>query len=220
MNKQTSRAELGCGLDVKPETALTKVNNRKKEMTIKPLHTALLAAALGLAVQAQAALYDFSFSGSGVSASGTLTTTGPLTLLTGQAVSGDGLYGYDITAMSGQVNGSPIVGIVPNPSFPSTVVDQNVYIDNALLVTPYGLDYNGLDFLVGSTYYNLSANNDPSGGGYSYWLLPYNGTGVGVGLTITAVPEPTTVVAGAGALGLVLLGMLRSKRSGVAKIGE
>jgi hypothetical protein len=164
-----------------------------------------------------ASLYDFSFSGSGVSASGTLTTTGPLTLLTGSEVTGWGLYGYDITSMTGQVNGSPISGIVPNGSFPSTTQDQNVLIDDALIVTPYGLDVNGLDFYVGSTDYILSANNIPTGGGYSNWLLPYNGSGVGVDLTIiTPVPEPTTMVAGALLLlpfGASTLRILRKSRT-------
>ncbi len=36
---------------------------------------------------------------------------------------------------------------------------------------------------------------------------------------VTAVPESTTTVAGAGALGLVVLSVFRSKRSGVIKIG-
>jgi hypothetical protein len=36
---------------------------------------------------------------------------------------------------------------------------------------------------------------------------------------LTAVPETSTVFAGIGALGLVVLGVLRSKRSGVIKIG-
>lgn len=36
---------------------------------------------------------------------------------------------------------------------------------------------------------------------------------------LTAVPESTTFFAGAGALGLVVLGVLRSKRSGVIRIG-
>lgn len=161
-----------------------------------------------------ASLYNFSFSGSGVSASGTLTTTGPLTLLTGSEVNGSGLYGYNITSMTGQFNGSPISGIVPNGSFPGTIQDQNVLIDDALVVTPLGLDVNGLDFYVGSNDYNLSANSIPRGGGYSDWLLPYNGSGVGVELTITPVPEPTTMVAGAMLLlpfGFSTLRMMRSR---------
>jgi len=36
---------------------------------------------------------------------------------------------------------------------------------------------------------------------------------------LTAVPESTTVFAGAGALGLVVLGVFRSRRSGVIRIG-
>lgn len=47
--------------------------------------------------------------------------------------------------------------------------------------------------------------------------LPESLTGTCI---LTAVPEPTTMVAGVGALGLVLLGMFRSKRSGVIKIGQ
>jgi len=162
-----------------------------------------MAAALVIAAQAQASLYDFSYvdtatSGTVVQASGTLTTTGPLTLLTGNAVSGDGLYGYNITAVTGERNGYAIT-IQPNPAFPGTSTSPNNYYDNALVVNPNGsFDVNGLNFYsADGNIYNLSTGNTPVGGGYYDTISTASVAGTPVTLTLTAVPEPTTMVAGA-----------------------
>lgn len=144
-----------------------------------------------------ATLYNFSYAGDGVSASGTLTTTGPLQPLTGPGLTG--LSGYLITAITGTRNGVTITGIESNPNFPGVSVDSTgtVYFDNALIVTTYGVDVCGLNYYAGGTTYNLSTLLSPNLGGNLDTVLPYSGVSTLVTLTITPVPEPTTMIAGA-----------------------
>jgi hypothetical protein len=190
-----------------------KVKNRKKMMynMKKQLGLLGLAAFALLAFSpspVRAALaWDFTFSGTGyygyVQASGAITTTDTAVPLTGDIWGADvrSLTGYRITGISGEINGSPITGLVENSSFPGQTLsyDYGYIWDNALIAgTPPQFDVSGLLFATGNgnSWYYLAANNTPDGGGYSYaansdWhAMPVN-------LTLTAVPEPTTMVAGA-----------------------
>ncbi len=182
-----------------------------------------MAAVWLIAAQAQAAMWGFSYfdtatGGSIVQGSGTLTTTGPLTELTGNSV--NGLWGYQITGMTGQRNNVTITGVQANPNFPGTSQDNNIW-DNALVVNPNGsFDVDGLNFsLANGTYYNLSSYLAPIGGGTYDTITTAQVAGTLVTMSVTPVPEPTTVIAGIGALGLLLFGAgVHSKRS-VLRIG-
>ena len=171
----------------------------------------------------RASLYNFSYvdtatDGSVITASGTLTTTGPLTALTGIDIPA-GTYGYDITGMTGERNGIAIT-LQSNPNFPGSTQGggQNIF-DNALLVSPNGVDIDGLNFYAGGINYNLSVYNPfTSTGGYYDAANANLGNGATlteVTLTLTAVPEPTTMIAGALLLlplGASTLRILRKSR--------
>ena len=180
-----------------------KEQTKHKMKTIKTLAIGLAAFALVAfsPSSVRASLYDFSYfdtatGGTIVQASGTLTTTGPLTLLTGYQVGG--LSGYDIIAVTGLRNGSAIT-IQPNPAFPGTSTSPNNYYDNALVVNPNGsFDVDGLNFYSADGFiYNLSTGNIPIGGLYYDTISTAQVAGTPVTLTLTQVPEPTTMIAGA-----------------------
>ncbi|MGA2240357.1 MAG: hypothetical protein ABSG74_14225 [Candidatus Bathyarchaeia archaeon] len=202
----------------KPLSATVK--NRKEAMRLKTLQAALLAGALGLAVQAQASVvFDLTYSDpSGNAANGQLTAN----------PNDDGSY----TAISGtlDITASTTAGVVgsyslyfnPNGTAP-TVSPAGAFIyDNQLFPgkDPYLTTYGLLLWTSGVREINLWGNSPGNYSLYAYdngvgYTLTYTGPA-----TVTLVPEPTTMVAGIGALGLVLLGMFRSKRSGVIRIGQ
>jgi len=170
-------------------------------------------------------IYDWSYTGTGVSASGTLTTSGALTALTGYHYTTT-MYGYDIIGITGQRNGVNITGIVPDTHFPNTTVIGSMEIDDALLPNGSGgfmLDIEGLGYYVGADYYTVSANG--SWGGSPYQQLAYgggyaevtdsqymHGIGLGNSLTITeaaVVPDGGMTVT---LLGGALMGLAAFRR--------
>jgi hypothetical protein len=176
---------------------------------MKKIQLTIIAAALIMAVQAQAALWDFSYSGAGIIASGTLTTSDILT----PNIGGLGVSGYEITGISGVRNTLAITGLNPNINFPADITVGGVIFDNGLITSPLGFNNNGLSFFVGSDEYNIFSQNSPTGGGY--FEAP-NGTTsyVPVTLNIAPVPEASTVVAGALMLlpfGVSTLRIMRKK---------
>jgi len=180
--------------DQKPKE---KLKDMKKQLSLIGLAAfALLAFSPS---QARATLYDFSYVdtatlGTIVQASGTLTTSGLLTALTGVP----GVSGYDITAVTGERNGFAITGIDLNLAFPNSSVNNGNMYDDALIVSPNGtFDVDGLNFYSadGNTY-NLSSLYTPTGGGTWDTVTTSQVIGTEVNLTITAVPEPTTIISG------------------------
>jgi hypothetical protein len=143
----------------------------------------------------------------GATRSGTLTLTEDITVTLGQTVQDATLSYTFVTSHRGQSMveaGSPVT------------LQFGSYL---LTITPQD-----------STWYGTDRKNDLR----RHWRefnkrdrdSTWCGTGMGdprnrlnANFTLTAVPEPTTVVAGAGALGLVVLAVFRSKRSGAIKIG-
>ncbi len=165
----------------------------------------LCAAAMlaGLSGPVSAAEYSFSLDGSGYTASGTITTnstssTNPFpcpTCATGP--------GYDITNITGTINGQAITGAVAVNGF-----DGN---DNlAFLTAPY-VDYNGVAFTTATDTYNVFAGltyGHP--GNYivdSKQFAPLYGLPVTLTASTPAVPEPSTwamMLAGFAMAGLAL----------------
>ena len=144
----------------------------------------------------------------GARRSGTLTLTEDITVTLGHHTQDATLSYTFVTSQRGQSimveAGSPVI------------LDLGSYL---LTITPQD-----------STWYATASRNDLR----RQWREPNKrdrdstcyGTGMGdlrnrlnANFALTAVPEPTTMVAGAGALGLVVLTVFRSKRSGVIKIG-
>jgi hypothetical protein len=206
---------------------------------MKTLQAAVLGAALGIAAQAGAALFDITLSGGAITGSGQLTATpngdGTYTAISGSLQLAGGGGGYDFTGATGALVPNPNPG--PNPA-PWTQriyggtdwigLDDKLFPGQTPVVDVDGLLFNdtsfprpggsqGLEFnlyYVGGSYTLLVQGN-----GYTPYSANYSaGT---VTLTAVAVPEPATMIAGAGALGLVLLGAgLHSKRSGVLRAGR
>ncbi|MGA2660557.1 MAG: hypothetical protein ABSH34_23965 [Verrucomicrobiota bacterium] len=199
------------------------------------MQAAVWAAALAIAAQASAALYDITLSGGPIDGTGQITAT----------PNGDGSYtaisgSFDLT--SGAFNGAqgavvPTsemnligVGVWSYRAYGGTDfvgLDNKVFPGQAPVVDSNGLMFNDVSFVgpggAGLAYalwydgsnYHLTVNgarNQP------YWNDYVGGT---LTLTAVAVPERTTMIAGAGALLLVLLGAgLHSKQSGVVRIGK
>jgi len=198
--------------------------------------------ALGGTLSAKATLYwNFTADSSGsyygsIQASGTFTTANTPTTLTGDLWGANvtSLTGYQITGISGIVNGAAISGLVPNQSFPGQTLSYYFgYIwDNALVAPqnnqPAQFDVAGLLFYYNgnANWMSLSANNIPDGGGYGVSLNgDWHVDPITVTITpslspvlysgLTSVPEPTTMVAGALLLlpfGMSIQRMLRKSR--------
>jgi hypothetical protein len=180
---------------------------------MRALRIAVLAAGLGLAVQTQAGLYDVSFSGGGSVANGQIDVE------SGVAVSG---Y-LDVTAGAAQGTYSLYTWSGGGISSVRVTGGTDLIVDNIVnaganpFLDVYGMAFvnsghtEGIDFSINyGTTYNLAGF-----GSLGYGVPNANGSA-----TITAVPEPTTMVAGVGAVGLVLAGMARSRRSPVVRMGE
>jgi hypothetical protein len=185
-------------------------------MRTRPLQAAVLAAALGVAAQAGAALYDITFSSPEMTGSGQLIAT----------PNGDG--SYTVTSGHFQLNTGPYAGAAaalvpdPNPGPNPAPWTQVVYggtdfigLDDKLLPGRTAvLDFDGLLFndtsfprpggagLVFNLFYYQGSyqllfngyNNEP-------WATDYDGGTV----TLIAVPEPTAI-ASAALLLLISLG--------------
>jgi hypothetical protein len=203
-----SREGKSCGLDVEPEVALCEGQNKKENMK-KQLSLVGLAAFALLAFSpspVRASLYDFSYTAPGIQASGTFTTSGPLTALLNPNGSNAGQgSGYQIISLSGERNGDSIT-LVSNPNFPTYTSGRYQYpYDDALVTRAWGLTfdyYDGLmieDETTGVQYVINSQSAHSPGNGTIYEdtvALGYP-DGVPITLTITPVPEPTTMIAGA-----------------------
>ena len=173
----------------------------------------MLASGALASAPAVAATYLFTFtptSGAPVSASGELTTTG----------GANGVFGVDVTAITGFVGGSAITNLIPDPNAPNnaTSADGLFIEDNNYDPATRSLDNSGLLFDVGSTEYNLFNNEDGT-----YYLYPgvrgsYATPSVGAftaSAVAVAVPEPAAwamMLAGFGLAGGALRGA-RSKRA-------
>ncbi|MHB8530984.1 MAG: PEPxxWA-CTERM sorting domain-containing protein [Caulobacteraceae bacterium] len=163
-----------------------------------------IAAAFSIGVlssaPAAAAVVDFTFTdGSGVAAHGQLTTTG----------GPNGVFGVDVTGMTGWVGANAITAFIANPGAPNTATsaDGLFYYDDNYDPSTHALDVEGLLFDVGSTEYNLFNN-----GGGVYQLYPARSGAYGApatGALTTAVPEPATwalMLLGLGLVGAALRG--------------
>jgi hypothetical protein len=67
--------------------------------------------------------------------------------------------------------------------------------------------------------YTLVGTSDQLGNPYGS-SRQYGQVGGNATISVAPVPEPTTMVAGVGAIGFVLAGMARSRRSSVARMGK
>ncbi|MGH6986344.1 MAG: hypothetical protein ACRED9_05830 [Caulobacteraceae bacterium] len=109
---------------------------------------ATLAAAALFAGSSGAAVIPFSFPGTNLPLSvvGTLTTTG----------GPNGVFGEDVTAMSGTVNGAAFT-FIPDPTAPSPYMtpDNAFNYDDNFDIATSSLDSAGLLFDVGNVEYNL-----------------------------------------------------------------
>jgi len=175
----------------------------------------------------RATIYDFSYTAPGIQASGTFTTSGPLTPLLNHGnnnSSGQG-SGWQVVSLTGERNGDPIF-LLPNPDFPHWSIDplDQYQYDDALVNRSWGLSfdfYYGLIFVDGITgaQYELDTYNGRSPGNgqeYENAVLNTYPDGVPIALTITPVPEPTTMIAGALLLlpfGASTLRILRKKQT-------
>lgn len=176
----------------------------------------LLALGLLATASAQAAEYSFSFvstsPGAGYDVHGLVTTSDVL----------NSLGGYDITAVTGLVQGTAggglIDSLVANPT-PGTPFDNGSYLyDNVAYApgSPTLLDTYGVLFTTAANAVSPAATwNLYSAGGTTYELYSYTGFNGGVtdytgSLTVAAVPEPSTCLMMVS--GLLCLGVLARRR--------
>jgi hypothetical protein len=184
----------------------SKVTNNINMKTGK-LKLAIMAGALGLAVQAHASLFDITFSGGGISASGEIDQGTSLGGGLYQATSGSftiSLLGStDVFQLDPVPAGSQYFTVhgVPDTGgadlYGDNILGLNYISGNGLMFTFPGVGVNG-GSIPTQDVINLWGN-----GGGSY-TLAYGGPDFSPGLhmvtaegTVTAVPEPTTLISGA-----------------------
>ncbi|MGH6992732.1 MAG: PEP-CTERM sorting domain-containing protein [Caulobacteraceae bacterium] len=139
---------------------------------------------------ATAATYEFKFTGvsAPLTVTGTMATTGVP----------NGVFGQDVTSMTGAVNGAPFT-FVTDPLAPNVATSSHGFTyDDDFDPTTSSFDSNGVVFDIGSTEYNL----------YNYYpgtyTIAYNTLGSPDYYQVNgsfAVPEPATWT-------LMLMGML------------
>jgi hypothetical protein len=191
-----------CGFNVEPEVAFRDDQKPKEKSMNTKLKVAIMAVALGLAVQANASMYDIAYTQVGATSAygspvpGTTTdATGTLTVIGNTVISGT----LTVTG-TGPDNGTYTL-------ISSTGSDSLIQYDNVWPITTTG----GLAWsLTGaantaSTEMNMWSTDggeygQPSGyyalwGGASGQSSTFNVESYG-NLTVTAVPEPTTIVSG------------------------
>jgi hypothetical protein len=173
--------------------------------TVKAVAALFLLAVCALPAAADSWDFDFQSSVPGVdSVIGVITTSNTLNI-----------YGnYDVTGITGTINGEPIDGLLPNPNQPNVFVapDGNFWDNNLLPSAPY-VDNNGIGFLFDGDEFVLfsGATSDPLSEG----LFDDNANQTTLGtLSVTmAVSEAATwAFLLVGLLGLGLLGVARRKR--------
>jgi hypothetical protein len=176
---------------------------RKQKETMKKIQLAIMAAAMVIAVQARASLYDITFTGGGSTANGQidvvsgLATSGFLTITAGPQM---GTYAL--------LPGGPGVTTSPLGNFNT---DSQVFT----AAPTFFLDSWGLLFTDGTVEINMWGN---SPGNYSLWGAPpqWSPQVDGGTATLTAVPEASTMIAGALLLlpfGASTLRILRRKQT-------
>jgi len=186
-------------MDVEAEFVLCDDQEPKVENTsMKTLKLAIMAAALVMAAQARASLFDITFSDGGANVgNGVLTATD----------NGNGTWNvtaatFDVTA--GAMSG--IYSLVPNPNAPNPVnspVYGNLYFtyDNqaSYPTTPY-FNQNGLFLSSGAKLVNIWGNSSTDyellGQGptsFDYYNPVVDTHGM---VTLTPVPEPATIISG------------------------
>jgi hypothetical protein len=149
-----------------------------------------LAALLGLAaagpVRADALYYNFSFSGPGVEGDGTLTLSDT------QDPNAPDAGGYDITAITGTLDGEEITGLLGGVGPQQTSPDGFFWYDNIFYIAGSAsaaggyFDDNGLLFTTAETNYNLYFD------GTNY--IDYVDHGSGTDVTFNAVNAPAPVI--------------------------
>ena len=158
-----------------------------------------IAAAAGLAIQSQAALYDFTFSGDGSAADGTISVVG------GVATGGT----LDVTAGLAQGTYSLYTWAGGGTSSVRVTGGTDLIVDNLVTVgaTPF-LDTDGLAFVSAGNTEGINF----TGSGTTYNLAGFGADGYNQPnafgtATLVAIPEPvsTTEFAGLSALGVLLL---------------
>jgi len=163
----------------------------------------VLTAAIA-APNAHADSFTFTGSGPGMTMSGTMTATP------------GGPNQFTVTAITGNVNGDPITGIIPGGPGAFTSPGNAYSLDNVLYFpsAPF-LDGPGIGFYVNGTEANVFFVSDPG----SYYLLIGNRGHIVESLlsvfsvsSAAPVPEPASLfLLGSGLLGLV--GRVRTKLS-------
>jgi hypothetical protein len=205
----------------------SKINNRKI-INMKTIQIAIMAAALVMAVQAQAAMstFDLQYSDPSGNVLSGLLTANPLGGNEYLAVSGS----ITLTSSSNPGLNGTYTLLAGGPGTLTSPSGQFLY--NNVLYYPGDpiVDFSGVLAFTSSPGVELNLFGTAPG---NYALYSYNGSQVnlypgggfnnqgGVATaSLTPVPEPTTMLAGAGALGLALLGIGRARRSSVVRIGK
>ena len=187
-----------------------------------------LSALLVVASPAKANNYSFDF----LSTDHTYEVIGNITTANvTNGISNGSSLGYNITSISGSVNGAhggSINSLVSDPIAPSMVTNYGIgfMYDNVLFPTPPNFDIGGVLFTAGNgSIWNLWANSANGPGNYE--LFSWTAAGGTVGdwghavqefgnLTVTSpIPEPGTymmLLAGLGLMGFVA----RRRQSGMA----
>jgi hypothetical protein len=193
-----------------------------KKMLMKKLKIAIMAGALGLAVEAHASLYDITFSatdGSGVTAIGTLdvnsfgVATGGSLDVSGGANPGDytllaqpstpGSYAFDPSSPP-HASFDDLVFPGSNPFLNQASIYGGLVWENAGDTVGFKMFYNTPAYAaVLNADYGVPTLANESADQNEYALWGWNTSGpFGYGpqsfgsATLTAVPEPTTIIAG------------------------
>jgi hypothetical protein len=157
---------------------------------MRKIQLAIMAAALVIAVQANASLYNISYTetdGNGsYAASGWLDVTAGLATTGSLAVTGGAKAGiYSLLAPAGSDSSFVWDNVVIYPGTPG------------FLTSTAGLAWKNATDEV-NMWYNASAQYGAPDNSYSFWGVPPNWTMQTWGTaTLTPVPEPTTMIAGA-----------------------
>lgn len=143
-----------------------------------------LAAFLSFVTPAQADTFTFDATGPAFSSSGTLTAVADPTLANT----------FDVTGISGWVNGTAITGLVPCAT-PSTGCTENISggyftYDNLLMTQPPILDVNGILFDIGTSGYQ--GNFYYQNGSYQFVDSKSANTTLD-SFTVSEVPEPSSL---------------------------
>ena len=157
-----------------------------------------MTGALGLAVQAQATLYDISFTGTGITASGEVNVNA-------SDIATSGFLVVDFNGVTVDYNALAPVGVTTGDTHGDNMFGQdNVFNPNSATQSGF-TTVNGLIFYSGSSYSHaaglIGLSDDGYGGPPNLFGLGSYGWGQpnvdgAVTASIAPVPEPTTILAG------------------------